>query len=212
MTASLAEVTAIERGRKKKFLRDPDQWYTEPAWCSERLFAVEAFSGRIVDPCAGTGRIVAAARAAGLTAEGFDLRERGIPGVRGGYDFLDRFGAYIPGTFPCGGIVFNPPYGASPDKGGKRLEEAAIDRALERAHKVAAFLPTTFLNGERRSRWLETTPLYRVWLCSPRPSCPPGQMVLDGTAEGSGEIDYAWFVFLRGFQGPSTFGFLRRAA
>ena len=58
------------------FARDPDNHYVEPAWVSRRLFEVERFAGRIVDPCAGFGTMVASARLAGLQADGFDLRAR----------------------------------------------------------------------------------------------------------------------------------------
>lgn len=191
--------------------RDPDNWYVEPSWVSERLFDEESFEGRVVDPCAGLGTIVRSARQDGIAAEGYDLRDRVIKGVRGGFDFLAPGDPYLPGTWPADNIVSNPPYSPPASQGGRRLEEVFVERALERARcKVAVFLPAKWLSGDRRGAWLESLPLYRVWFCSPRPSCPPGSLVAAGTASGSGTVDYAWLVFLKGFDGAATVRFLRR--
>ena len=50
--------------RSHIFDRDDHDFYVEPPWCSERLFAVEPFAGLIWDPAAGSGTIPRAARAA----------------------------------------------------------------------------------------------------------------------------------------------------
>lgn len=36
--------------------RDPHDWYCEPSWVSARLFAMEAFEGRVWDPACGAGQ------------------------------------------------------------------------------------------------------------------------------------------------------------
>jgi hypothetical protein len=36
--------------------RDPNDFYVEPEWCSMRLFEVERFEGRTIDPACGLGR------------------------------------------------------------------------------------------------------------------------------------------------------------
>jgi hypothetical protein len=201
--------------------RDPDNWYTEPTWVSRRLFDLEDFPGRVMDPCAGMGHIVQGGREAGVSVEGFDLRDRDVPNVRGGFDFFDlrdrgvpdvRGGfdffdpdAYCPGHFPVDHIVSNPPYGA----GTPRLEERFIDLALTRARtKVAVFLPTVW--AVSRGLWLDARGLYRVYLCSPRPSCPPGASILAGQKPGGGKVDYAWYVFLKGYTGHPALLWLRR--
>lgn len=203
----------------KKRARDPDNWYREEPWCSERLFAVERFEGRVVDPCAGFGTIANAARAAGLQAEAYDLRDRGFEGVKGGVDFFEPRGwAYTPGIFPCDNIVSNPPYATWKQLGQPRRdvamarsEDEFLRLALRRArYKVALFLPSGWLNSDERGQWIETLPLYRVYLCSPRPSCPPGPYIQAGGKVGGGSTDYSWFVFLRGFSGTPTVHWLRR--
>jgi hypothetical protein len=198
--------------------RDPESWYVEPDWCSARLFEVESFDGRMLDPCAGSGAIVRSAIAAGLHAEAADLRLRGAKsiGVPGSSrtvpvriaDFFSR-ADFLPGTFPVANIVCNPPYG--PDAEGGRWEERFIELALGRVQcKLAVFLPAVWACGSRRSRWLEGLPWYRLHVLSPRPSCPPGSVLASGAKAGGGTTDYAWFVFLRGFSGSPTVHFLRR--
>lgn len=205
-------MTAVKKPKAAHvFERDADNWYAEPVWCSARLFAVEPFAGRVVDPCAGGGNIVRSAREAGLDVLGFDLRKR-MSGefIRHGLDFFGD--DYTPGTWPADNIVSNPPYGRGLS-GEARLEEQFVTVALLRARsKVAVFLPTVWANGGERGRWLETLPLYREYRLSPRPSCPPGRTILAGEKPGGGTVDYSWFVFLRGFSGAPTLHFLRRDA
>ena len=192
--------------------RDPDNWYVEPTWVSKRLFEVEKFHGRVVDPCAGMGNIVAGAAEAGVRVVGYDLRDRGYPSINGGVNFFDT--DQLPGRWPVENIASNPPYGArtpSDEQERRRLEEEFLRVALQRStRKVALFLPSAWLNGKQRGEWLESLPLYRVYFVAPRPSCPPGTMIQSGQTPGQGTADYAWYVFLHGFDGDPTLHFLRR--
>lgn len=206
-------------GNKKapKWDRHPDAWYVEERWCADRLFEDEVFPGRTVDPCAGGGNIVKAGRDMGLQIEGFDLRNRAPGLIRGGLDFFDPH-AYTPGIWPADNIVTNPPYatwsqvGREPPKGAfARVEDEFVARALERVRcKLAVFLPSVWMNGQERSRWLESLPLYRVYICTPRPSCPPGTYLEAGGKPKDGQTDYNWYVFLRGYQGRPEVRWLRR--
>jgi hypothetical protein len=193
--------------------RDPDNWYVENTWVSRRLFEVETFRGRIVDPCAGMGNIMQGAKEAGTKVYSYDLRDRGFSGVYGGYDFLNA-GAYMPGIFPTENIVSNFPYGKVQDgveSQRPRLEEEFVRIALERTTgKVAAFLDANWMAGSKRGQWLETLPLYRVYVVSPRPSCPPGTFLQRGGKAGNGSKDYCWYVFLHGYSGSPTVHWLRR--
>lgn len=77
-----------------RFDRERHEWYVEPHWCSERLFAVEQFEGAVWDPCCGFGRIPLSAVKAGHTAVGTDIRDRGYVDFAGKLDFLDGGNAY----------------------------------------------------------------------------------------------------------------------
>lgn len=166
--------------------RDEHDFYIEPEWYSRRLFDEERFVGRVYDPACGTGRIVQAARDAGLQAEGGDIVDRNPDFWHHHSDFLAR----CPVTTE--NIVSNPPF---------KHAEAFVRRALANATgKVAMLLPTTWRCGDERSRWLETTPLYRVLDLTPRPSMPPG----------GGTKDFSWYIWLQGYSGEYRGGWLRR--
>lgn len=174
--------------------RDPHDFYVEPEWCSERLFEAEQFRGEIWDPACGTGRIIRSAGRVGLDAVGTDLVDRGFGGV---HNFMTTK------SF-ADNIVSNPPFG---------IAGAFVRRALDlSARKVAMLLPANWVQGDKRSRWLETTPLVRVYFLTPRPSMPPGTVIQAGVKPGNGTTDYAWFVWDRGYQGPAEIGWIRRDA
>lgn len=192
----LATVEPLRKRDSHLWARDPHDWYVEPEWCSERLFAVEKFQGTIWDPACGTGRIVRAARAAGNYADGADLIARGE--FLGGFDFME--GAYERRA----NIVCNPPF---------KIAVKFVQRALYvTEHKTAMLLPANWVQGDKRARWLETTPLRRVLFITPRPSMPPGAAVEAGMKAGGGKVDFAWFIWLRGYDGKPELGWLRRDA
>lgn len=179
--------------------RDEHDYYVEPFWCSERLFKLERFEGSVWDPACGSGRIVESAIAAGLDAVGSDIVDR-WPDAD-----IDK---HVTGSFfdvhqPLGrNIVCNPPF-----KLAKEFVEIAL---LVAADKVAMLLPTTWMNSDKRGRWLETTPLLRVLLLTPRPSMPPGRVIEAGEEPGNGTKDFAWFIWRRGYRGMPHLGWLRR--
>ena len=99
-------------------------------------------------------------------------------------------------------IVSNPPFGIA--------ERFVRHAPLVARRKVAMLLPSKWVQGDRRSRWLEATPLKRVLFLTPRPSMPPGAVILAGIEPGNGTVDYAWFVWEQGYQGRPIVGWLRR--
>lgn len=189
--------TATLRGPLRKreshlWARHAEDWYCEPEWVSGRLFAAENFEGLIWDPACGMGRIVDSAIRAGLPWICTDLIDRGRGGGR---DFLSE-------TLRPPNIVSNPPFG---------IAEKFVAHALRLAErKVAMLLPANWVQGDKRSRWLATTPLRRVYFITPRPSMPPGPAIEAGQKPGNGTTDYAWFVWLRGYDGAPEIRWLRR--
>lgn len=176
--------------------RDPLDFYIEPCWISDRLFEVEKFDGGIWDPACGTGRIVVAAQLAGLHAIASDIKDRSPPGGCLTRDFL----ACQHGLAP--NIVCNPPF---------KVADKFVEHALHlTTRKVAMVLPISWINGAKRSAWLETTPLRKVVVLAPRPSMPPGAVIAAGGRVGGGTQDYAWYVWLRGYDGRPEIAWLRR--
>jgi hypothetical protein len=89
------------------FEKDARGHYVEPLWVDRRLFDVERFDGSICDPCAGFGRVLAAASDAGLKAVGYDIIDHG-PHLQGIGDFLASTTVLNFDNF-----VFNPPFADS---------------------------------------------------------------------------------------------------
>jgi hypothetical protein len=123
-------------------------------------------------------------------------------------DIVDRLGGvdrvedFLGCSDPIDNLVSNPPFCHA---------DAFASRALRLARrKVALLLPVTWMCGLKRASWLAATPLYRVYVLSPRPSMPPGAAILAGEKPGSGTTDFAWFVWLQGFSGSPSLCWLRR--
>jgi len=173
--------------------KEPDGFYVEPSWVSERLFAVEKFDGTIWDPACGIGRVTEAARRAGYRTLATDIADRGYPHFDGLVDFLDC------GRMPAANICTNPPF---------TVCDQFVRRALELVPgKVAMIWLARRLNA---ARWLQNTLLARVYLLTPRPSMPPGQVILAGEKPGGGTQDFCWLVFSRAHKGPPELRWLHR--
>jgi hypothetical protein len=175
--------------------KESNGFYVEPQWCSERLFAVEKFAGAIHDPACGIGRIAEAARHAGYTTYATDLVDRGYAHFHGCADFLqcDRPHA--------NNIVTNPPF----NRVAQFVKHALI--LTNGAGKVAVIMLVRRLNA---AHWLANTPLARVYLLSPRPSMPPGHVILAGEKPGGGRQDFCWLVFAHRHSGPPELRWLHR--
>lgn len=189
---------AARERKSHLWARDPDDWYVEPLWCAEALFAAVRFDGLIYDPCCGLGRILDAARAAGYETAGADIRDRG---ARERHPFALR--NFFARGYSVPNIVCNPPY-----KFGDRFVALAVERAR---FKTAVLLRAQWANGGARSRWLEGLPLRYVLALSPRPSMPPGAVVAADEPVGGGTTDYSWFVFECGYVGRPEFGWARKS-
>jgi hypothetical protein len=163
---------------------DPNEHFVEELWVSGRLFVRESFAATILDPCAGFGNVVVAARAFGLEAVGTDLVKR-APFIAGGRDFLSP--KYKAPRGPVS-IVSNPPF--------SRMREF-VERSLEvSTGKVALLFPS---HRTGAARWLRDFPLTRILHVSPRPSLWHGKEYLRrtnaGEKLGNGTRDVAWFIF-----------------
>jgi hypothetical protein len=162
----------------------PQDFYVEPEWCDDALFKAESFTGPIHDPACGIGRIVESAIKAGYIASGSDIVKRSVT-----RDFeFDYLNDTEPLHYP--NIVANPPY---------RKAREFIERALRESRKCAFLLQYGFIFGADRSKWLRDSPLKRVWIVTPRPSMPPGELILTGGKPGGGRVDYVWAIWERGF-------------
>lgn len=184
--------------------REVNDWYVEPEWVSARLFEEEQFEGHVHDPACGGGNIVKSATAAGLLATGSDLVKRSE------YCAYESDWLTVEHDGPLDNIVSNPPFKLCDDR--KNRTYPFVEKCLAMAErKVALLLPSNWIQGDKRSAWLATTPLRRVYFISPRPSMPPGHVIAAGEKPGNGTTDYAWLIWLKGFDGAPEVRWLRRS-
>lgn len=168
-------------------------WYVEPRAATEALFRVEKFVGTIWDPACGIGNIVEVCREHGHATLGSDIVDRGFDGFAFEQDFLGDCG-----TMAANNIISNPPFGISLDFAKK---------ALTIAHKKVAFVQRLcWLEGQKRSAFMEQSPLARIWVFRNRICMPPGEKK-DMPAKG-GFIAYAWFVWDHSHNGPPQIGWI----
>ena len=183
------------------FERHAREHYVEPFWCDTRLFEVEDFGPDVLDPSCGFGRILRAAADAGYQPRGSDifdsrkiaeLRLHRIPFVV--RDFLK------PGKIKkVTSVVCNPPFDCM---------EAFIRRALEVAtYKVASFCPLPRMPA---AHWIQSLPLRRVYLLSPRPSVPTAEYLDAGLKPQGGRPEYCWLVFQHGWKRKPELTWLHR--
>ena len=157
-----------------------------------RLLAVEDVVGPVWEPCCGDGAISEVLRAAGIDVASSDLVDRGY-----GDSPVDFFAAEPPGGILD--IVTNPPY---------KLVDAFVARALDLApRKVIVLARLLWLEGKRRREFFAAAPLARVWVSSSRLNVTrAGRDYGDGGLGGM--VAFAWFVFVRGYEGAPTLGWL----
>ena len=186
--------------------RDQLDWYVEPPAATEALLTVERFAGRVFDPCCGQGNIVRTLIDCGVQAYGSDIRQRVWPQPSWFVAEADFLAGDANGPHP--NIVMNPPFFRA--KGAEAFIRHAIGQA---SAKVAAFVDVRFLAGADRANGLFAEhPPHRIWVITPRVSCPPGSFLADGGKAGNGSSDWCWLVWDLTAPAPvrSEFGWLRR--
>jgi hypothetical protein len=189
---------AVERKKNAHlWVRDEYDWYVEPKECSRALFDLVKFDGEIWDPACGMGNIISSAKEYDHVTFSSDIVKR----YSGCDEVIDFF--QISTQRRADNIVCNPPFG---------LSEPFIQKSLEITRvggKIACILPLVWMAGFSKKRnWLPVSPLRFVFPISPRPSMPPGAVILQGEKPGNGTKDFAWFVWEKGFSGVASLEFM----
>lgn len=173
--------------------RDPFDSYPTPAWCVEWLLrAWPQRGGRVLEPAAGDGSLIAAAKAAGWdnarwTAVEIQAHLANALEAREGFDSVvvyhsDFLKLPVPLSAPFDVAITNPPYAHA---------EEFVRHALKFAPVVCMLLRLNFLGSLKRAAWMKANPP-DVYVLARRPS-------FRKSAKGSStdSCEYAWMVWDR---------------
>lgn len=175
------------------------EFYVEPSWTATRLLSMYMFHGPIHDPCCGLGTIPEAALSLGVEVTGADIRTENVWEFAAHQEWQNDETVYD-------NIVTNPPFTPC-----NAIPFPFVEWALSHSrYQCALLLPLKWLTGDKRSRWLEKKPLKYVYVMAPRPSMPPGAVILAGEKPGGGKKDFAWYIFEHGYTGEPIVRWLRK--
>jgi hypothetical protein len=161
--------------------------YETPCVAVHALLKVEKLPHKVWEPCCGSGNIAGTLIGAGHAVMASDLHDYnyGVSGV----DFLTT--EVRPSA---DAIVTNPPY---------QLAQKFVERAVDlKIPLVIMLLRLAFLESERRRRVLEFSGLARIHVFRNRLPMMH-RRGWDGP-KASSAIPFAWFVWERGYKGPTT--------
>ena len=170
--------------------------YHTPRVATLALLEREPLFDDVWEPCNGFSRISRVLREKGMRVATSDIyRWHNETMVERDFmDFTD-----LPGPFRESGcdIVTNPPF---------RQAQLIIEKAMELLHdggKLCLLLRLQFLEGRKRRQMFATYPPVRVLVFSYRlPRMH--QFLYTGPRAGGSALAFAWFIFQKGYHGPTT--------
>lgn len=168
--------------------RPEHDFYPTPAEAVHALLDREEFAGSIWEPACGDGAICRVLAERGYTdLVATDLVDRG-------YGEFDH--DFFTSPYRADNIVTNPPY---------TLAQEFIEKSLARTTgKVAMLCKLQFLEGAKRKKMFESTPLKSVYVFSKRLT-----MTRNGEKmKNSGMIAFCWLVWEHGHEGGPTLGWI----
>ena len=167
-----------------------DYYATEPI-AMEKLCDVFKFNHYIWEPACGEGHLSKVLEARGYDVISTDLIDRGYSKYEP-MDFLQ-----CDETDLREDIVTNPPY-----KFANEFLKKALDVICDGYH-VALFLKLTFVSSKGRKKLFQNFPPKQIYVFSERIECAK-----NGKFQGKRGVDYAWFIWQKGWKGITTLRWL----
>jgi hypothetical protein len=177
--------SSVRNCNKRNQDAEPHDYYATEPKAVELLLENERFTDPVWEPACGEGHITKVLQDYIYDVYSSDLVERGFGDA--GVDFLNNGRNSWEGD-----IITNPPY-----KYAKEFVEEAL-RLVKPGHKVAMFLKLTFLEGQARRELFNLYPPRTVYVSSARLQCGK-----NGDFTGGSMVAYAWFVWEKGYAGPT---------
>lgn len=162
---------------------EENDFYATPPEAVQELLKVEKFNHYVWEPACGKGHISKGLEKAGYDVCSTDLFYRGF-GDEEPLNFLD-YKDEIEDD-----IITNPPYSFATQFVLKSLE------LLRYGGKAAFLLKLTFLSSAQRKQLFAETPPKVIYVFTKRIECGK-----NGIFEGKKGVDYAWFIWEKGFKG-----------
>ena len=162
-----------------------DYYATEPK-AAELLLEIIPELNNIWECACGEGHLAKVFNSAGKLAKATDLIDRGYGNVE---NFL-----LCSESYRNGDIVTNPPYIYA-----QQFVEHALS-LVDTGRYVCMFLKVLFLEGKARKKLFSQYPPKTVYISSSRIKCAKNG---DFKSYTSSAIAYAWFVWLKGYQGKT---------
>lgn len=173
--------------------RPMGDFYPTPPIAVEKLLEVESFGPTIWEPCCGNGAISKILEAKGYAVISTDLHDWGYGTPH--KDFLKE------PLQDVDAIITNPPFNLSYDFTVKALEATKA-----RKGKVVMLNRLAWLEGVKRQKLFQSTPLSKVLVFSKR---LPRMHRFDFTGEpGTSMLAFAWFVWDWTHEGKPTIEFI----
>ena len=186
MTKSTNVFTILGASTHAQEERQQQDYYATDPKAAEILLQVEDFVD-IWECASGEDHLANVFRKHGHNVRTSDIAKR-TPTTEE-YDFLS-----MDNTSWRGDIVTNPPY---------KLATEFIYKALSiirEGNKVAMFLKVQFMEGKERKHLFTNFPPKTIYISSSRISCYKNGV----TTYTSSAIAYAWYVWEKGYKGPTT--------
>jgi hypothetical protein len=168
--------------------RPGDDFYPTPPGATRALLSVEKFDKYIWEPACGDGAISKVLIEAGHGVCSTDLYDHGYG--KSGFDFLLQYSHYEDQ------VITNPPF-----KLADQFVTKCVTLGIE---KFALLCKLQFLEGQKRSKILQSSGLARVWIFSKRLSLTRNGLPM----KNGGMIAFAWYIFEKGYTGKPEIGWI----
>lgn len=173
--------------------RPKGDFYATPEPAILALLSNESFGEHVLEPCCGNGAISRVLIEHKHNVISRDLHDWGYGET--GRDFL------ADDITPVDAVITNPPFNLSLE-----FTLKALDCTKDKMGKVAMLNRVQWLEGVKRRKLFESTPLSKVWVFSKR---IPRMHRFDFVGKpGTSLLCFAWFVFDWKHQGEPRIGWL----
>ena len=178
--------TILGASNHSKNEREPNDYYATNPIAAKLLLEIEPDLNNIWECACGEGYLAKVFNNAGILGKASDLINRGYGNVE---DFLLNTEPYHNGD-----IVTNPPY-----KFAQEFVEQALYK-VDTGRKVCMFLKVLFLETQKRKQLFTKYPPKTIYISSSRINCAKNG---DFKTYNRSAIAYAWFVWVKGYQGET---------